>query len=94
MQTSFIAIGGKGQTREQIVKVGKCFRGNDRGAERELRALRTQHPTRKGIYPAVRLTIDTFAAAVFSSRSNRKGQTEERMPSVVDCDCLEIIRIM
>jgi hypothetical protein len=66
-----IAIGGKRQNREQVAQFKDRFYRNQRRAERELRALRTHHPTWNRIDPVVHVTIDAFAVTVSSARSNR-----------------------
>jgi hypothetical protein len=58
-------------------------------AKRKLHAIGIQHPGRNGQIAVVdKLAYGTFARGPFLAFINAQGLTEERMPTIVDCDSL------
>src|SRR5437016_2061824 len=73
LQQSFTASGRSLPSGEQIAKLRQRFHGNQRRAERNVRTLRTQHPTWNGAERAVRkLTRDPLSTTALSSLVNRQ----------------------
>jgi len=58
-------------------------------------AVRTQHPRGNRKSRIVKdLTHDEFAMTVFLALANAQGLTEKWMPTIVDCDELEMMGTM
>jgi hypothetical protein len=92
---SFIAIGGCAPSTEYVAKIVERFDGNQRSAERELCALRTQHPRGKRTEGVIRkLAEDLLSLAALDALVHTQGLAKERMPAVIDGHRFEMIGIM
>jgi hypothetical protein len=81
--------------RKEVPKLQQRRHGDLRRAERKLGACRTQHPYGDRECRAIgELTDYALAMCPLLALTNLQGLAEERVPSIVDRDGLEMMGIM
>jgi len=85
IQRMFIALRLRLQRVEQIPKRRQSFDRNNRGTQRKICALWTEHPGgKRADCPVRQRAEDVFAVAILHVFLNTHCVSEQRMPAVVD----------